>query len=1026
MPSDFNLLLVFMKKFILDEEINLLESQGDGGKGTADLLNTTSYVDTLTECVMNAPTDKTFNIGLFGEWGSGKSSIIRTFRGKIKERYQNGGKNVKVITYDAWKYANDSFRRMFLLQMQQELGFERNELMNKFYLNSAEDAHIDTRFDWKTFLIGALVVLAAIVGIVKFTNFSADGKILATAIVSLCSLGYTIIRGLFREVKVNIQRPHLFAPEQFEECFNEMCEKAHQQEGKPLSYLKWINGEKGESGIDRLVIVIDNVDRCSSKLAYELLTNIKNFLGCKHNTIFIIPVDEDALKRHFEPKGNTLQDDSAEFLRKFFNICIRIKPFKRDEMFDFADAINKKNNLGFEPTTVSLVANEFAHNPRRIIQMFNNLTVELQSLPAEYNEKYQPLVCMLLIIREEYPEFYKTLLVEPLGLIYSDKRDKASDDVKEFLTLNSAVINAYGRDVIVLEHILSNSPLADKVPQTVKNEYLKKLFGKESLAYISEEEHRKALMHYVEHELKTSIQRALWQTDVKNNVDRLLALNNAIHLTKEENLRLVGMLTRKGTFDEIAGKQPNLHPLIDYAAQLEGQGITSFASNLVSYIQTNGQKGEDYQERVDVWYACAKLSVNQVARLEKVTLAACKKDMKSILSQDFDKEKSKQVFSDEIITYLISKLSPNEDDVVKIIRHIASKISLNTSQLAAFIKALNDVTPKYEYTKNNTQDLFKRLKSLNQILPLCKMTKTTDEETQAIKDFYNKYANTTVVSTGNKTNQRCFVLDNIAQPEIINEVLEFFKYASLITGERILHPETIKTILETKNHDEQITEIIYYLKEQGYPIETYSEPVFMIGTYSEKHLALIEFLLKLKNAKDDTYHVSDDVVKREFEKLLAYILNDENNEVSAEIETIQHLVEDTRNAGVLTSLFASKDKDWLLSLPKELMGYAVVVFEKDIEGYKDQINVLQLLASKGSSKALKAVVSIANAKINDEQQRAEGIAIIKSFETLSTSDAKPLITSLEFIKEGKPEIASVVDDSLKHLETIKPVKKDKE
>ena len=65
---------------------------------------------------------------------------------------------------------------------------------------------------------------------------------------------------------------------------------------------------------------------------------------------------------------------------------------------------------------------------------------------------------------------------------------------------------------------------------------------------------------------------------------------------------------------------------------------------------------------------------------------------------------------------------------------------------------------------------------------------------------------------------------------------------------------------------------------------------------------------------------------------------------------------------------------------------------------------------------------IANAKINDEQQRAAGIEIIKSFETLSASDAKPLVTSLEFIKESKPETAGIVDDCLKHLEDIKSVK----
>ena len=157
------------------------------------------------------------------------------------------------------------------------------------------------------------------------------------------------------------------------------------------------------------------------------------------------------------------------------------------------------------------------------------------------------------------------------------------------------------------------------------------------------------------------------------------------------------------------------------------------------------------------------------------------------------------------------------------------------------------------------------------------------------------------------------------------------------------------------------------------------------------------------------------------------ILHPSNSYYKAEkIATIKRLVEDKRNAAVVNSLFASKDKDWLLSLHQELMGYALNVFEKNIENYKDQLSVMQLLASKGDSKARKTVVRIANAKINDEQQRAEGIAIIKSFETLSTSDAKPLITSLGFIKEGKPEIASVVDDCLKHLETIKPVKKEKE
>ena len=47
--------------------------------------------------------------------------------------YDEKGKKVKVITYDAWKYANDSFRRMFLLKIQEELKYEQTEEMQRFY-----------------------------------------------------------------------------------------------------------------------------------------------------------------------------------------------------------------------------------------------------------------------------------------------------------------------------------------------------------------------------------------------------------------------------------------------------------------------------------------------------------------------------------------------------------------------------------------------------------------------------------------------------------------------------------------------------------------------------------------------------------------------------------------------------------------------------------------------------------------------------------------------------------------------------
>ena len=66
-----------------------------------------------------------------------------------------------------------------------------------------------------------------------------------------------------------------------------------------------------------------------------------------------------------------------------------------------------KYNLDFQPTTISIVANEFATNPRRIIQLFNNLTIEFQNYDEAFIREHQAVICQLTIIREEFPEFYK-------------------------------------------------------------------------------------------------------------------------------------------------------------------------------------------------------------------------------------------------------------------------------------------------------------------------------------------------------------------------------------------------------------------------------------------------------------------------------------------------------------------------------------------------------------------------------------------------------------------------------------------
>jgi predicted KAP-like P-loop ATPase len=286
------------RKFIIDEEINLLAK--DAKNNSNDYLNTALYADVLKKSILNAPVNKGFTIGLFGEWGSGKSSIIKTVEKIITEEEKIKGKKVKMITYDAWKYANDSFRRMFLLQMQKDLNFKESDFMSLFYNNKTEESEIKIKLN-KTKLFFILIVLSLlIISIYAVKLIPSDLKVVLYILSLLGGFLTQIFQKtkVFDELKVSVQSPLLFAPEQFEACFDEMVKKAMTKYNfieKKMPYFKDINHEKG---IDKLIIVIDNIDRCHKELAYELLTNVKNFLGDSHEIVFIIPVDDKALKRH--------------------------------------------------------------------------------------------------------------------------------------------------------------------------------------------------------------------------------------------------------------------------------------------------------------------------------------------------------------------------------------------------------------------------------------------------------------------------------------------------------------------------------------------------------------------------------------------------------------------------------------------------------------------------------------------------------------------------------------------------------
>jgi hypothetical protein len=565
------------RKFILDTEVNLNKT---------DHLKNKKYAENLISSIHSIDTSHTFNIGLFGVWGAGKSSIITT----AKEGLESA--NIKVITYDAWKYANDSFRRTFLLKVYAELNPNKKKISNILYTNASKEVSAKYAISFIRLFLTLGCILAAWWA-ARYFEFIIREEI--NLLIYLGAVGWLVatVSNVFNVYKASITTPYLFSPEQFESVFQEIIRE------KIQNIKKRKNSTSSGVAYTKLVIVIDNVDRCNEDVAYNLLTDIKTFLGHENsNVIFIIPVDDEALRSHLFKTGDNGNSDISqrkieEFLRKFFNLVIRIKPYQADDLYSFAQSLNVHNELNFKNATISLVSQEYSRNPRRIIQMLNNLTAELNHYEEPFATKNEGLICAILIIREEFPELYKEILARPAILTNWEieqlpENIKNAPEGKTFLRISKNYIRTANQDD--LYQILTNS----------KN--LFKTLSIELITAIETYDYQKVLS-FCSGDIDNVFTYILFNANKQKKNDLIAPLASTFELIaqlnlnftipEEKNRRCNALLFDK--YVEIIRTTKEYKTLFQFALKLEKQSSLDLKNAIVNVMVTSSSEASYWQ-----------------------------------------------------------------------------------------------------------------------------------------------------------------------------------------------------------------------------------------------------------------------------------------------------------------------------------------------------------------------------------------------------------------------------------------------
>jgi predicted KAP-like P-loop ATPase len=244
-----------------------------------DYLNFSDIAEAAVDVICN-PTMRPVSIGVFGDWGAGKSSLLQQIEAQLGESETK----TLVVTFDAWLYQGYDDARAALLEV----------IADKL----DEAANDDESLLQKTgSLLGRVNILRAI-GVI------GEGA----AALSGIPTGGLIAKGLAYADKMlgsgdsnqdldseTLAEGKELAATATEKCSGLIRPKKPSTPPREIAAFRKLYGEiLAELGIT-LVVFIDNLDRCLPKNCIQTLEAIRLFLFLP-NTAFVIAADEDMIR----------------------------------------------------------------------------------------------------------------------------------------------------------------------------------------------------------------------------------------------------------------------------------------------------------------------------------------------------------------------------------------------------------------------------------------------------------------------------------------------------------------------------------------------------------------------------------------------------------------------------------------------------------------------------------------------------------------------------------------------------------
>lgn len=344
-----------------------------------------NYASALAEIVVDSRAE--FAVGVFGSWGSGKTTLMRAI-----ERNLAGDANIVTVWFTAWRYERESHLIVPLLDVLREELDRRATAQDGPHTPARRAAAAIARAG-RAFLAG-LTFSAQLPGVEA--RWEADKIIAAlraenddgSQSLSFYHAGFVMLREAIQEFSAD--------------------------------------------GTRRVVVFVDDLDRCLPSSALDLLESMKLFFDVE-GVVFVVGLDQTIVERAVALKYGSESNDStdvlpvsgSDYVKKIFQVPFTLPRISTDQLQEYLGTVasnadlahaqqddfdqNVRRHLQFPPGEDSV-------NPREVKRLINTYVLQLKMLSPRLREHLDPnivLALQCLSFRPDWRDLYDHLAADP-------------------------------------------------------------------------------------------------------------------------------------------------------------------------------------------------------------------------------------------------------------------------------------------------------------------------------------------------------------------------------------------------------------------------------------------------------------------------------------------------------------------------------------------------------------------------------------------------------------------------------------